>query len=482
MADWNKYNPFSKREAHGANSILAYKIFTLLTWVLSVVTSVYYTINEPHDGFTIRKRIWDQNYLYPSAFTMNSTIADVFWVILFVLQLGYITHLFSKNTDHVHAAASVGSHFILNNLFHFAFVMLFVRSHFFWAEVILVINFVNLTSLYFRHNTYPRFIHTPVVSAPLAWTFVAIYWNGAIMVHHPTSLIARIFGNIFIWAILGYGLFFIAIYKDYTMGFSLSVLAAAIGVAQFLRQIIALQWIFAFTIMAILFVMTLVVAVPAWSGREVQWRRAPPQDAEPSLGKGGEVGLPKWPQRNKIHQASQMKPLRPFPLPLNVGTDICQISRIYGIVAGPRRSRFINRILTPEEWSRKQLQLNGDTAGHGATNGGTPPPKHQKLSDGLQTQRDPDLWKVAVFVAGRFAAKEAAIKAHPLRRLTFHDIIIERLEQEGSRLGSGPPIARIKAESATDDDTTALISISHDGDYATAVCIGHVASGPSPSS
>jgi hypothetical protein len=280
MADFNKYNPFARREAHGTGSILTYKILTVLSWILSVVVSIYYTTHEPHDGFTIRKRIWDQNYLYPSAFTLNSTITDIFWVVLFVLQIGYITHLFSKNTDHVQAAASVGSHFIFNNLFHFAFVMLFVRSHFFWAEVILVANFVNLSALYFRHNTYPRFIHTPVVSAPLAWTFVAVYWNGALMIPNPTNLVARIFGNIFIWAILGYGLFFIAIYKDYTMGFSLSVLAASIGVAQFLRQIIALQWIFAFTIMAILFVVTLVVAVPAWSGKEFQWRRSPPQDTE----------------------------------------------------------------------------------------------------------------------------------------------------------------------------------------------------------
>jgi hypothetical protein len=274
MTEWNKYNPFSKRESHGANSVITYKVLTVLSWILSVVTSVYYTTNEPHDGFTIRRRIWDQNSLYPSAFTMNSIIADIFWVSLFVLQLGYITHLFSKSTEHVHAAASVGSHFIVNNLFHFAWVMLFVRSHFFWSEVMLVLNFINLTSLYFRHNTYPRFIHTPTVSAPLAWTFVAIYWNGAIMVHNPTNLVARIFGNIFIWSILGFGTFFITIYKDFTMGFSLSVLAAAIGVAQFLRQIIALQWIFAFVIMAILFIMTMVVAVPAWTGREIKWKHS----------------------------------------------------------------------------------------------------------------------------------------------------------------------------------------------------------------
>jgi len=73
------------------------------------------------------------------------------------------------------------------------------------------------------------------------------------------------------------------------MGFCLSVLAAALGVAQFERQTIALQWIFAFTIMAVLFVFTLVIAVPTWMGRDVHsWGRSdpPPQDTEraPLLG------------------------------------------------------------------------------------------------------------------------------------------------------------------------------------------------------
>jgi hypothetical protein len=103
--------------------------------------------------------------------------------------------------------------FIFNNLLHFGFVMLFVRSHFVWAEVLLLINFANLTSLYFRHNAYARFIHLPAVSGPLAWTFVAVYWNGAIMVPHQNSLVARIFANIFVWSILGYGGFFIVLYK-----------------------------------------------------------------------------------------------------------------------------------------------------------------------------------------------------------------------------------------------------------------------------
>lgn len=64
------------------------------------------------------------------------------------------------------------------------------------------------------------------------------------------------------------------------MGFNLSVLSAAIGVSQFLRQVIALQWIFAFVIMAVLFVATITVAVPAWTGKELKWKRSADGDAE----------------------------------------------------------------------------------------------------------------------------------------------------------------------------------------------------------
>ncbi|KAK2731245.1 ATP synthase F0 [Colletotrichum kahawae] len=399
----NALNPFSKKESHSAGSITTYKVLTILSWLLSLVVTLYYVTNEPHDGFTIRRRIWDQNYLYRTAFTLNATIVDIYWVVLFILQIGYVAHLFSSNTDYVNAAASVGSHFIFHNLLHFAFVMLFVRSHFVWAELILIINFANLSSLYFRHNTYPRFIHWPVVSAPLAWTFVAIYWNGAIMVHDPDNLVARIFGNIFIWSILVYGGFFITIYKDYTMGFSLSVLSAAIGVAQFYDKVIAFQWIFAFTIMAVLFVSTLVIAYPAWSGKEYSW---------------------------------------------------------------PRRS-------APADQERAPLLADD----HGSETNNTPQNPHgsqESSTEDLKAQKH--LWKKASFVAGRFAAKEATIKAHIQRRLTFHDITILRktlVEGQANANGSGPPMAVIKGEKEGERAREAKITISHDGDYATAVCIAY---------
>jgi len=266
-------NPFAKRDSHSANSIITYKVLTLLTWLLSVITTVYYTFDYPRDALHIHHRIWDWNTLYPTGFSLNSLIVSLYWLVLFLLQLGYVGHLFSSNVETVNAACSVGSHFIVNNLFHFAFIMLFVRSFFGWAELFLVLNFFNLSSLYFRHPGYSAFIHVPAVTGPLAWTFVAIYWNGAISVHHPDSLVARIFANIFVWSILVYAGFFLLTYKDYTMGFALSVLTAALGVAQFQRQVVALQWIFAFTIMAVVFVLTVVIGGPKLLGKET--RQAP---------------------------------------------------------------------------------------------------------------------------------------------------------------------------------------------------------------
>jgi len=266
------YNPFARRESHSAGSVVTYKIFTILSWLLVVVASVYYSFNAPHDDRKHwRNTIWGHNR--PTPFALNVVITSIYWIVLFFLQLGYVWHFFSSNADFVNAAAGVGSHFILNNLLQFAFVMLFVRGHFILAELILILNFFNLTSLYFRHNTHPRFIHIPVVSWPLAWTFVALYWDGAIA-SNATGLAARIVANVAIWAILVFGLFFLITFKDYTIGFALSVLSAAIAVEQFFIKIIALQWIFAFVIMGVLFLATLVVAVPGIFGRSVTLREA----------------------------------------------------------------------------------------------------------------------------------------------------------------------------------------------------------------
>jgi len=267
-------NPFSKQDTHSKNSILAYRIASILSWLLLVVATFYYTYHVPKDDkLGYRHTIWGvNNFFGHSPFALNSVIASIYWLALFAAQLGYVWSLFSKDEAQVNAAGNVGTHFIANNMLQFAWVMLWVRSHFIWSEAMLVINFFNLTSLYFRHSATPRLIHIGAVAGPLAWTFVALYWNGAIA-FNAHSLPSRLVANIAIWGILVYGMFFLIAYKDWAMGFALSILSASLGVGQFFTKAVAFQWIFAFVIMAVLFIATVLIAVPGIFGKDHSFRR-----------------------------------------------------------------------------------------------------------------------------------------------------------------------------------------------------------------
>lgn len=260
-------NPFKTHSDPSVERVVILKILTAISYIVVLVHAIYYTFSRPHEGKGPRRTIWGQNDAHPTPFAMNSIITSIYWIVLFVLQIGYSYHLYSAESETVRAATNVGGHFIVHNLFLFGFIQLWVRSFFWLAELLLVINFFNLSFAYFRHSTTPRAIHIAVVSGPLAWNFVALYWVGAAAVH-AQNLPARIVANIFIWGIMVYGGFFLVVYKDYTMGFELSVLSAAIGVSQFLTKIIAFQWIFAFVIMAVLFVTSLAVGVPGLLGQD----------------------------------------------------------------------------------------------------------------------------------------------------------------------------------------------------------------------
>ena len=144
-------------------------------------------------------------------------------MLLFALQFGYIYILYVFNTEHVNRAANVGSHFIMNNLLQSAFIILWVYSRFWTGEVMLILNYINLKTLYFRHLRTPRYVHIPAVTAPLAWTLVALFSNGAVAVNAHTTA-AKIAANVAIWSVLLYGLFFLLAFKDYSMGFELSLL------------------------------------------------------------------------------------------------------------------------------------------------------------------------------------------------------------------------------------------------------------------
>ena len=88
----------------------------------------------------------------------------------------------------VTGAANVGTHFILNNLFTFAWILLWTRSHFWGAEIILIAHFINQHATYWRHRTLSPLAHLSAVAAPFAWTLIALFWNGAVAVKGETPL------------------------------------------------------------------------------------------------------------------------------------------------------------------------------------------------------------------------------------------------------------------------------------------------------
>ncbi|KAG7007849.1 hypothetical protein G7Y79_00008g024870 [Physcia stellaris] len=267
-------NPFAKVELRYERALKIYRFLTTATWLLVVVSGIVFSLYPHADGIHGGKTIWDQNKAHPTPFALNPILVNIYWSILLVLQVAYLQQLYDGHDDWVVVAAgNVGSHFILTNLLHFTFIVLWVHSQFWIAEIVLVLNLFNLLSLYLRHSTTPSAIHIPVVSAPLAWSGVAILWNGAAMVNSH-SLLARILANVTIWSILIYGMFFLAAFKDYTIGLELAILSAALGIHQVHLHVFALQWIFAFVITAVLALTSLAIMVPGAFGKEltVRWK------------------------------------------------------------------------------------------------------------------------------------------------------------------------------------------------------------------
>ncbi|KAI5366359.1 Putative holo-[acyl carrier protein] synthase [Septoria linicola] len=187
-------------------------------------------------------------------------------------------------------------------------------------------------------------------------------------------------------------------------------------------------------------------------------------------------------------------PPRPFPLPFRVGTDIICQSRIRDVITkeAPKRSSgtqldaFLRRVFTQREISH-----------------------FWKRFEGFHVEKTTRLPSVTAHLAGRWAAKEAAVKAVKPRKLTWMDVEILQqpdtkelyalirdkpfvhqplpgtkklhltsgLEQPTASESSSPqhePAVSPEAEQEDQNDPSgqiAIISISHDKDYATAVCV-----------
>ncbi|KAI1436141.1 hypothetical protein GGR50DRAFT_259077 [Xylaria sp. CBS 124048] len=182
-------------------------------------------------------------------------------------------------------------------------------------------------------------------------------------------------------------------------------------------------------------------------------------------------------------------------LPFLIGNDICHVLRVKRILQGRLGPRFVRRILTTEEirHAAKILRciLDRKTPDARSRLGALPAAE----SDPASETGTVGFTKAVEFMAGRFAAKEAAIKAHYPRRLTFQSIDIVRMRsstlpdamnrtpvdheeaqtirpEDGTTLEArgGALIAVVKAD-GTYPESQASVSISHEEEYATAVCL-----------
>lgn len=264
-------NPFSRRESHSRDMIRVYQVLSFLSWALVVVTGVYYSSRIPTDvpnGHTI----WGQAKRYNTPFSQNVILTGIYWILLLLSQVSYIWHFFSGNEVLVTAAGNVASHFIVNNLFVFAFIMLWVRNFFWPGEVIIIAHLLNQSTAYWNNRDSPAFVHLPAVAGPYAWTVTALFWNGAVAVGAENTP-SRIVANIFIWVIFVVGHLHIFGAKDYMIGYAFSFLTLSLAIEQVAIKVIALQWIFAIVIFAVFLAGSLYVSSVVYTGRSLLLKR-----------------------------------------------------------------------------------------------------------------------------------------------------------------------------------------------------------------
>lgn len=84
-------NPFARREEFSSQHLLLYKITTLVTYLLLLVTAFYYTFNAPRDGkkhhgkWDHQSTIWGQNDLHPTPYSQNFIITSIYWYVFHFL-------------------------------------------------------------------------------------------------------------------------------------------------------------------------------------------------------------------------------------------------------------------------------------------------------------------------------------------------------------------------------------------------------------
>ncbi|KAL2218136.1 4'-phosphopantetheinyl transferase superfamily [Thermoascus aurantiacus ATCC 26904] len=157
-----------------------------------------------------------------------------------------------------------------------------------------------------------------------------------------------------------------------------------------------------------------------------------------------------------------MKPL-PFPYALNIGTDIVHLPRILRVISRPGvrgtnsyLERFTRRILCEQELSDFRArfpQLHATSTSE----------SHRRLEVSVEMAR---------WLAGRFAAKEAARKAAPggASSIGWKDVLV-RAEETGAGPGRPEVVYLNRNGEGEGGGRVGKLSISHDGEYVVATVL-----------
>ncbi|KAL4902807.1 hypothetical protein BDW74DRAFT_57666 [Aspergillus multicolor] len=157
-----------------------------------------------------------------------------------------------------------------------------------------------------------------------------------------------------------------------------------------------------------------------------------------------------------------MKPTPlPFPLALNIGTDIVHLPRITRLVnrPGDYLTRFMRRILSEQEERDFRARFSLPPLNS--------PTRQQNKDTGIDATVTPDM---ARWLAGRFAAKEAGRKAAKggAKAVGWKDVVVR--VADGAAEGR-PDVVLYDGGENGGRGRVGRLSISHDGEYVVATVL-----------
>lgn len=244
-----------------------------------ILSSVSFVMSTYFSVFDFLPRL---NDVHNTPFTSISAFIIIFWA---AFTLFHFVFLIKVTRDQIAIPSNTFlTHIIMFNVLHLTWVLLFLRRYYIIAEIIILVNFINMFAFYVRERSYRTttgllYVHLPLSSFPFAWLFYAILWNGFLMFtsrhdhghdhKNEFSLLARILSNIFIFEYLFGPFMFLTLYKDWTFGLLLSFLVYGIGIDQVMVKLIALQWILAFVIASIVLLLSIVIMYSQLTGKNI---------------------------------------------------------------------------------------------------------------------------------------------------------------------------------------------------------------------